>query len=49
MGFILYRYTEKLQLLFDEELLSAPEPSCQQLLNYALDRKGCDWSGNATR
>lgn len=48
MGFILYRYTEKLQLLFDEELLSAPEPSCQQLLNYALDRKGCDWSGNDT-
>ena len=49
VGFILYRYTEKLQLLFDEELLSAPEPSCQQLLNYALDRKGCQWSGNAPR
>lgn len=48
VGFILYRYTEKLQLLFDEELLSAPEPSCQQLLNYALDRKGCQWSGNDT-
>eukprot|EP00435_Cladocopium_sp_Y103_P071223 s1130_g37.t1 len=48
VGFILYRSTEKVQLLFDEELLSAPEPSCQQLLNYALDRKGCQWSGNDT-
>ena len=48
VGFILYRYTGPVQKLFEEDLLPVPaeEQSCQQLLNFALDRKGCRWTGS---
>ena len=48
VGFILYRFTENVQSLFTFDLLPAQKQSCQQLLNYALDQKGCTWSGRNT-
>ena len=49
VGFILYRYTDRVQKLFEDDLLSVPrdQQSCQQLLNFVLDRKGCQWSGSS--
>ncbi|CAJ1373405.1 unnamed protein product [Effrenium voratum] len=48
VGFILYRYTDKVKALFEEDLLPAKHQSCQQLLNFALDKKGCTWRSNDT-
>ncbi|CAE7772371.1 unnamed protein product [Symbiodinium sp. CCMP2456] len=47
VGFIMYRYTERVLRLFEDDLLSVPtdKQSCQVLLNLALDRKGCQWTG----
>ncbi|CAE7368715.1 unnamed protein product [Symbiodinium natans] len=49
VGFIMYRNTERVRELFEDDLLSVPteKQSCQVLLNFALDRRGCQWSGSS--